>query len=204
MAALILAAGMLLAASSATSVDTRVAIWAPQIAEASMRFGIPRRWIERVIAAESGGRTTFGAAPIRSRTGAIGLMQLMPQTWVEMRDAQHLGLDPDDPHDNIVAGTAYLRAMYDRFGYPGLFAAYNAGPARYAAALATGQRLPAETLAYLAAVTDASTHLPAFQRRAAMQSLFVLRYDRKVLSGSDNPTHVGGVFAVRRDGAPGP
>jgi soluble lytic murein transglycosylase-like protein len=43
--------------------------------------------------------------------------------------------------------------MYDRFDYPGLFAAYNAGPARYADHLATGKPLPGETRAYLATVT---------------------------------------------------
>lgn len=130
-----------------------VANWRPQIAEASARFGIPVAWIERVMRAESGGRTTLGGRPIRSRAGAIGLMQLMPGTWAEMRVEHRLGPDPDDPRDNILAGTAYLRAMYDRFGYPGLFGAYNAGPARYAAHLATGRALPGETRAYLAVLT---------------------------------------------------
>lgn len=43
----------------------------------------------------------------------------------------------------VLAGTAYLRLMYDRFGYPGLFAAYDAGPARYALVLAGRRQLPA-------------------------------------------------------------
>jgi hypothetical protein len=72
-----------------------------------------------------------------------------------MRIAHGLGQDVNDPRDNILAGAAYLRAMYDRFGYPGLFAAYNAGPARYADHLATGRHLPAETVAYLATVGGA-------------------------------------------------
>lgn len=134
-----------------------VATWQPYIAEASLRFGVPIAWIKRVMAAESGGRTRRGGAPIRSRVGAIGLMQLMPETWDELRGALGLGADPDDPRDNILAGTAYLRRMYDRFGYPGLFAAYNAGPQRYAAHLATGKPLPAETRAYVAAVTGSGS-----------------------------------------------
>ena len=129
--------------------------WSPLIAEASARFGIPQEWIRHVMRAESGGRTTLDGEPIRSRAGAMGLMQLMPRTWSEMRAAHGLGPDPREPRDNILAGTAYLRAMYDRFGYPGLFAAYNAGPARYAEHLATGRRLPLETLAYAAAVGPA-------------------------------------------------
>ena len=180
-----------------------VSVWAPQIAEASARFGIPPGWIERVIAAESGGHIRLGGRPVRSRAGAIGLLQLMPQTWAEMRDSEHLGNDPDDPRDNILAGTAYLCAMYDRFGYPGLFAAYNAGPARYAAALATGQRLPQETLAYLAAVTGLPRHLPA-QREAAMQSLFVVRHDRVETSSPANPAPADGLFVARGSGASGP
>lgn len=126
--------------------------WADYIAEASGRFGVPEAWIRRVMRAESGGRTTLNGRPIVSHAGAQGLMQLMPGTWLAMRSTHGLGNDVHDPRDNILAGTAYLRAMYDRFGYPGLFAAYNAGPGRYAEHLATGRRLPAETIAYVAAV----------------------------------------------------
>ena len=75
-------------------------------------------------------------------------MQLMPGTWLEVRSLLRLGDDPQDPRDNILAGSFYLRQMYDRFGYPGLFAAYNAGPARYSDYLAGAQSLPAETRAY--------------------------------------------------------
>lgn len=126
--------------------------WKPYIAEASARFGVPVTWIERVIRAESGGLRTLGGRPITSRAGAMGLMQLMPQTWAAMRARYALGIDPYDPHDNILAGTAYLAAMYSRFGYPGLFGAYNAGPARYAQWLAGQASLPSETGAYLAQV----------------------------------------------------
>ena len=108
----------------------------------------------------SGGQTRLLGQPIRSRAGAIGLMQLMPQTWKEMRDRNGLGGDPDDPHDNVMAGTAYLRLMYDRFGYPALFAAYNAGPARYAAYLRSGAALPTETISYLATLTTGRRDRP--------------------------------------------
>jgi len=127
--------------------------WRTEIAEASARFAVPVAWIERVMRAESGGHTMLGGRPITSRAGAMGLMQLMPATWAAMRAAHGLGGNPHDPHDNILAGTAYLRAMYDRFGYPGLFAAYNAGPGRYAAHLTSGRALPTETRAYLAQVS---------------------------------------------------
>lgn len=126
--------------------------WRAHIVEAAKRFDLPVPWIERVMAAESGGRTRLAGRPIRSSAGAIGLMQLMPATWEEMRRQHHLGTDPDDPRDNILAGAAYLKAMRDAFGYPGLFAAYNAGPARYRAHLAGRRALPAETRAYLSAV----------------------------------------------------
>ncbi len=98
----------------------------------------------------------LGGRPIVSRAGAIGLMQLMPGTWRDMQKMLGLGDDPNDPHDNILAGAAYLRLMYDRFGYPGLFAAYNAGPRRYSAALALARPLPSETRAYVAAATSGS------------------------------------------------
>jgi hypothetical protein len=126
--------------------------WRPLIAEASDRFALPEDWIVRVMRVESGGRTMLDGHPITSHAGAMGLMQLMPETWAEMRMEHGLGVDPHEPRDNILAGTAYLRAMYDRFGYPGLFAAYNTGPDRYAEHLRTGRPLPDETRTYLARV----------------------------------------------------
>jgi soluble lytic murein transglycosylase-like protein len=138
--------------------------WNPHIEEASARFGIPPDWIRRVMSAESAGRTMLDGRPITSRAGAIGLMQLMPGTWRDMRAMLGLGTDPYEPRDNILAGAAYLRAMYDRFGYPGLFAAYNAGPARYAAFLSGARALPAETRSYVAAVA------PLRPRKSAMGS----------------------------------
>lgn len=150
--------------------------WQAEIAQASMRFGVPMAWIERVIQAESGGHTMLNRRPITSRAGAMGLMQLMPATWAAMRVAHGLGRNPHDPHDNILAGTAYLRAMYDRFGYPGLFAAYNAGPGRYAAHLATGRALPTETRAYLAQVSGTSSvSLPSLPQRPPPALFIALR-----------------------------
>lgn len=142
-----------------------VARWRREIAEASTRFAVPVAWIVRVMRAESGGLTTLAGRPITSSAGAMGLMQLMPATWNAMRVAHSLGDNPHDPRDNILAGTAFLRAMYDRFGYPGLFAAYNAGPGRYIAHLRSGRALPGETRAYLAKVADTA---PEVLRRAAL------------------------------------
>lgn len=144
-----LAAAIALLASTPAHAE-EVERWRLLIAEASARFAVPVPWIERVMLVESRGRTTLRGRPITSHAGAMGLMQLMLGTWAEMRTRLGLGRDPHDPRDNILAGTAYLRLMYDRFGYPGLFGAYNAGPARYAESLAGTRGLPAETRAYMA------------------------------------------------------
>lgn len=132
-----------------TASSAAIERWQPIILQASQRFGIPEAWIRAVMQAESGGHTHLNGHPIVSRAGAMGLMQLMPGTWSAMRTRYGLGADPQDPHDNIMAGTAYLRAMYDSFGYPGLFAAYNAGPGRYSQHLRTGHALPQETQDYI-------------------------------------------------------
>ena len=133
-----------------TSAPSPLDRWHDLIAEASHRFGIPEAWIRAVIRAESGGQTMLDGRPITSRAGAMGPMQIMPETWAELGGRYGLGDDPYDPHDNILAGTAYLRELYVRYGYPNLFAAYNAGPARLDAHLFNGQPLPGETLTYLA------------------------------------------------------
>ena len=115
------------------------------VTEASRRFAVPEHWIRAVIRVESGGNSRA-----RSRNGAIGLMQIMPGTWTELRSRHRLGTDPYDIRDNILAGTAYIRELSDRYGAPGFLAAYNAGPGRYERHLATGRPLPTETQAYVA------------------------------------------------------
>ncbi|RCS25791.1 lytic transglycosylase domain-containing protein [Phyllobacterium salinisoli] len=121
------------------------------IAEASQRFGIPEHWIRAVLRAESAGEVRA-----ISSAGAIGLMQVMPDTWAGLRVRYRLGRDPYDPRDNILAGTAYLREMRDRYGtIAAMLAAYNAGPGRYDEHRATGRSLPAETRAYVAALAPA-------------------------------------------------
>ena len=157
MTAIVLAmTGGSISAVSAASVKTQSAPmvttnpvnpYAGYIAEASRRFGIPERWIRAVIRVESSGQVKAV-----SPKGAIGLMQIMPDTWTGLRLRYRLGRDPRDPHDNILAGAAYLREMHDRYGAAGFLAAYNAGPGRYAEYLARGRPLPAETRAYVAAL----------------------------------------------------
>jgi hypothetical protein len=142
--------------------------YATYIAEAAHRFGMPETWIRAVIEVESAGYPRA-----ISSAGAMGLMQLMPGTWAEMREDLKLGEDPYDPRENILAGTAYLRAMYDRFGAPGFLAAYNAGPARYAEHLAAGRPLPRETRDYvarLAPLLDAGNTAPLQQTRTKTAS----------------------------------
>lgn len=133
--------------------------WQPIIAEAATRFALPADWIARVMEAESGGQTTLNDQPIKSKAGAMGLMQVMPDTYETMRVTYRLGADPYDPHDNILAGAAYLRLLYQRYGYPNLFAAYNAGPARFDDFLYRDRSLPAETTAYIARVLHSSSGL---------------------------------------------
>lgn len=189
----LVAAVALLAATPARADE--VARWRPFVEEASTRFGIPTSWIEQVMRAESGGHTWLNGRPIRSAKGAIGLMQLMPKTWGEMRARLGLGSDPDDPRDNILAGTFYLRLMFERFGYPGLFAAYNAGPGRYAAHL-SGRPLPAETTAYLTGM--GSETAPVAPHKPP--TMFVVRrVFGDVIGGDSKPERVDPLFAIRSD-----
>lgn len=117
------------------------------VSEASQRFGLPAHWIYAVMRVESASKT-HAVSP----AGALGLMQLMPGTWARQRARLGLGKDPFDPRDNILAGAAYLREMYDNYGSPGFLAAYNAGPGRYQEWRDKGRPLPAETRAYVARI----------------------------------------------------
>jgi len=121
------------------------------------RNAIPAMWVRAVLHAESAGDPHAVSA-----AGAMGLMQLMPGTWKEVRRTLNLGADPFDPHDNIAAGAAYLRWLHDRYGDAGFFAAYNAGPAHYDDHLATGRPLPGETVSYVAQVRNLIENPGAF------------------------------------------
>jgi soluble lytic murein transglycosylase-like protein len=82
----------------------------------------------------------------RSRAGAIGLAQLMPGT------ARDLGVDPNDPLQNLSGGARYLRQQLNRFdgNVEKALAAYNAGPGR----VMTAGGIPSipETQAYVRAI----------------------------------------------------
>jgi len=155
--------------------------FAVYIDEAAQRFGIPAAWIRAVMRAESAGDVRA-----ISSAGAMGLMQIMPDTWAALRVRHRFGRDPYDPRDNILAGAAYLREMYDRYGSPGFLAAYNAGPGRYEEYLA-GRPLPAETRAYVAALLPsfggddqpgAVTVAAADSRAWTRAPLFIMRDER--------------------------
>ncbi|TPG48065.1 lytic transglycosylase domain-containing protein [Sphingomonas glacialis] len=139
---------IVLVAPPLSSARARAAAEAPDlvddyVAEAARRFAIPEGWIHAVMRVESAGNPRAV-----SPRGACGLMQIMPATWSQLRIRYRLGDDIYDPHDNILAGAAYLREMHDRYGTAGFLAAYNAGPGRYDAYLTTGRALPLETVAY--------------------------------------------------------
>ncbi len=126
--------------------------WGPYIQEASQRFDVPGTWIRAVMRVESGGNEYLNGQLVTSGAGAMGLMQVMPSTYDELRERYALADDPYDPHNNILAGTAYLREMYDIYGAPGFLAAYNAGPTRLDDYLSNNRPLPDETRRYVAMI----------------------------------------------------
>ncbi|WP_067732659.1 lytic transglycosylase domain-containing protein [Novosphingobium naphthalenivorans] len=153
--------------------------YAALVAEAAQRFAIPAAWIRAIMRVES--RDDRRAV---SPKGAMGLMQLMPETWAALRARYGLGRDAFDPHDNILAGAAFLREMYDRYGSPGFLAAYNAGPGRYEDYRDRHRPLPPETVAYVAAlvpfVGDGATDGPVLVAASDPSSwtqapLFIMR-----------------------------
>ncbi len=130
--------------------------WTNEIAAASLRFGIPERILRAVMRVESA-----GLPGITSPAGAMGLMQLMPETWAIMRARYRLGSDPYAPADNIMAGAAFLRELIDRYGASDFLAAYNAGPARLDDHRLRGRPLPDETRRYVAQLAAVAQDVPA-------------------------------------------
>ena len=174
---------LVMAQSAPTGRPAAVHPHAAHIAEASRRFDIPVTWITAVMGAESSGEPRAVSA-----MGAMGLMQVMPDTWADLRARHGLGRDPFDPHDNILAGSAHLREIWDRYGdVAAMLAAYNAGSARYDKHRPTGTPLPAETRVYVDSLAP------------------MLRGERPSPSGSETARPLdwreAAIFVAREDGA---
>jgi len=170
--------------------DSAVLPFAAFVTEASKRFGVPEHLIRAVMQVESGAKQRA-----RSSKGAMGLMQIMPRTWAELRARYGLGADPFDPRDNILAGAAYIRELYDRYGAPGSLAAYNAGPGRYERHLATGRPLPDETQAYVA------TLVPMINRARGNVQIGVVAKSPASASSSLFATRTAGISSDGRSRA---
>jgi len=150
--------------------------WGHYIEVASARFDVPGQWIRAVMQQESGGHLfDHNGNFITSTPGAMGLLQLMPPTYDDMRQQYGLGDDPFDPHDNILAGTAYLRQMYDIYGSPGFLAAYNDGPGSLDSYLRRGRPVPRETRRYVASIGPRIAGITPHNRSAA--DLLVAQHD---------------------------
>ena len=114
--------------------------------------GIPPSIAIAVATQESGIKQWYGdGSLVISPAGAIGVMQLMPST------AAQLGVDPNDPVDNIRGGCIYLAQMYAQFGtWPLALAAYNWGPVKVQRALNNGTSIPASVQQYAMTVLIAA------------------------------------------------
>jgi len=108
-------------ANVATSAAGVPAQYAAKIQELAARFDLSPSLLEALVWQESRWRPAAV-----SHAGARGLAQLMPGT------ARYLGVDPDDPMQNLEGGARYLREQLDRFDgdLEKALAAYNAGPGR--------------------------------------------------------------------------
>ena len=175
--------------------------WGPYIREASARYDMPETWVRALMRVESGGKEYLNGKLITSGAGAMGLMQVMPGTYDELRDRYNLGDDPFDPHDNIMAGVAYMREMYELYGSPGFLAAYNAGPGRLDDYLSNTRPLPDETRRYVAMIGPNLRGVYPNNRSAAdemaMNALPInipagKRYSRPVMLAGAKPPAGGG------------
>ncbi len=132
---------------------------AEAIVAESERWNLDRKLVLAVIHIESRYHT-FAI----SRVGALGLMQIMPQTGAML--AQEMGLDfaPEmlfEPVTNVRMGTRYLAYLYDRYGkWDRALAAYNMGPLRVDSRLKTGAALAPEYVRLVHVQLDSPRFIP--------------------------------------------
>jgi hypothetical protein len=146
--------------------------WGPYIRIAARRFDVPDVWIRQVMQVESGGHEYLGGQLTVSSAGAMGLMQVEPETYQEMAARYGLGADPFNPYNNIMAGTAYIHEMYAVYGSPGFLAAYNAGPGRLEKFMNSEEPLPNATQQYVAMIApNIEGYYPAHRSEADQLAL---------------------------------
>ncbi len=177
--------------------------WGPYVVEAAARFDVPEAWVRGVMRVESGGHLYENGALITSAPGAMGLMQVMPETYDELRGRYGLGNDPYDPHANILAGTAYIRELYEMYGSPGFLAAYNAGPRRLDDYLTRNRGLPAETRRYVAMIAPGIAGIDPV-RVAPAQMLAMNRLPDNIPAGPRYPRRGYGMMVADNRGRRGP
>jgi hypothetical protein len=176
--------------------------WDSLIQTAAKRFDIPDGWIREVMRMESGGRTMLTATSrMISSQGALGLMQVQAKTYGDMRAQFGLGGDPFNPHDNIMAGAAYLKWLQGKYGYPAMFAAYDDGPGNLEQRTATGTMLPDETRNYVTSVTLAlGDPGPDAAKQAALNA--ALAVDVSATSSQNLAVDRFTCFFTKPDGTP--
>ncbi len=191
--------------------------WGPYINIAASHFDVPAMWIRQVMRVESGGHEYIGGQLTVSGAGAMGLMQLEPETYQEMASRYGLGNDPFNPYDNIMAGAAYIHEMYQIYGSPGFLAAYNAGPGRLDSYVNGRRRLPSETVNYVAMIApNIQGYYPAHRSGADQLALntqsasdapgilppgFVPAAPGPVIRDSSPPVRVASIAPVARPAA---
>lgn len=126
----------------------------PILLAAAREYGVDPSIAQRVMHIESRGNPNAV-----SPAGAIGAMQLMPAT------ARELGVDPNDPVQNVQGGVRYLAQMINEFGPEYGPLAYNAGPGRMRRVLAGEAAMPAETQNYQRLMRG--DNMPVLQRSMA-------------------------------------
>lgn len=177
--------------------------------EAARRSGLSANVVLRVMMAESAGNPRAV-----SPNGAIGCMQIMPRTWSYLSNRYALGANSFDPRMNMIGGAMYLAELAARYGFPGAYSAYNAGPGRYERYAAGRARLPAETIAYTARI-GRSGEAPAVAVAASPRwqeaTLFVVRRAPSVdrFLGPTNvsraaPVAVNALFPLTSNDTPSP
>lgn len=165
---------------------------APYVIAEAQRQGVPPSIALAVANRESGVcHWTSSGAVKRGSAGEVGIMQLMPST------AQALGVDPYDFQSNIRGGVRYLADMYRQFGSWDLaLEAYNWGPGKLQAAIASGRSAPTQVQAYASAVLGPGPSSPT------ISSGYVVAGQDQVSADSNNsPTAtvlalLGGVAAI--------
>jgi soluble lytic murein transglycosylase-like protein len=168
--------------------------WAPTLAAAESRYGIPTGLLSRIAYQESSFETNVINGTEPSSAGALGMMQLEPEYFSTVQVP--VPFTDADTTAQIQQAAQLLASLYSTFGnWTAATAAYNAGQGTISAVLAGSETLPTETANYIASISQSLPSIVSPTLQGAPSGSTMVAQTGDTQPGTTTPGATGGTQA---------